>query len=255
MTAGACRTAVFIGVATLLAAPVAKSQENPISGQPLRYLIGGDGTPSCRPGTVVEVNYDAGRAPCALAIRYGNLFDEKDTGRLGPYLHSSDTAADYSEGQINPRGRGWQTNITTQLDRAKRLGYRFMEWDNPDAYGQNDVLGVVEQTRVAGIGAIAKNPLNDDIKSWAPVYIAHPGVVGIVVEIGSGSPAAYDAVLRNIGRRLPVWFVAFGRIGQAWVKTITEDAIRFGFGVSFSPPKFGKFGEYTDSTTIVAPRR
>ena len=76
-------------------------QLNPLAGLPLDYLIGA-GNQKSRAGRIVEVGYDADIKPNGLAIAYCNLFDEKNTGELGPYLHNSDTAEQYNEGQIDP---------------------------------------------------------------------------------------------------------------------------------------------------------
>ena len=76
---------------------------NALVGKPLRYLIGADGNHAGEPGTITEVGYDAARKPRhGIGVKYANLFDEKNSGRYGPYLEPSDTAAQYSEGQIDP---------------------------------------------------------------------------------------------------------------------------------------------------------
>jgi hypothetical protein len=77
-----------------------------------------------------------------------NLFDEKNSGRYGPYLEPSDTAMQYSEGQIDPRGDGWRRNVTEQLVRAKAQGFAYIGWDNADAYTSDDLLGYRNQPRL-----------------------------------------------------------------------------------------------------------
>jgi hypothetical protein len=80
-----------------------------MEGKPLRYLIGADAPGPGRDGEVIECGYNVERPPAkGIAVKYCNLFDEEDSGRYGPYLHTSDTTAQYHEGQIDPRGPGWE---------------------------------------------------------------------------------------------------------------------------------------------------
>ena len=79
-----------------------------------------------------------------IAIAYCNLFDEENTGKYGPYLHTSDTAEQYGEGQIDPKGPGWEKNLRQQFQRRKRQGFSYIELDNPDAYSVEDVLGAID---------------------------------------------------------------------------------------------------------------
>src|SRR3981189_522627 len=83
---------------------------NMLAGQPLRSLIRAGGKP--RRG---------------IGLKYANLFDEKNSGRYGPYLEPSDTAAQYSGGRIDPRGDGWRRNVTEQLARARAQGFASIE--------------------------------------------------------------------------------------------------------------------------------
>src|SRR5262249_34531954 len=94
--------------ARVLTEPVGKVTEtNPLAGKALHYLIGADSAGEGRADQVTEVPYGAKPAKRGISIAYCNLFDEHNTGRYGPYLHTSDTARDYNEGQIDPRGPGW----------------------------------------------------------------------------------------------------------------------------------------------------
>ncbi len=68
--------------------------DNPLAGKPLDYLIGA-GAYGAKTGRILEVGYDAKTKPAGLAILYCNLFDEKNSGNYGPYLHNSDTAAQH----------------------------------------------------------------------------------------------------------------------------------------------------------------
>ena len=84
-----------------------ETRVNTLEGKPLRYLIGTDGTASGRDDEVTVVSYSRTQpAKRGISVAYCNLFDELNTGRYGPYLHASDTAAQYNEGQIDPRGPG-----------------------------------------------------------------------------------------------------------------------------------------------------
>ena len=182
---------------------------NPLAGKALRYLIGADAGYAIDPEAVTEVGYDAPKPPTGTCIAYCNLFDEKNTGRYRPYLHSSDTAAQYREGQIDPRGPGWDRNLREQFERRRRQGFRYVELDNPDAYRVRDVLRAVDLAASYGFEVIAKNPLLLDDDPLA--YVAHRAVVGVIVEQGAGSPQEMDALRRRAGKPdLPVWFVAFG---------------------------------------------
>src|SRR5262245_57304809 len=78
-----------------------KAIANPLEGKPLRYRIGTDEHSDGSEGEIVEVSYNSTVKPQrGLAIKYVNLFDENNTGAYGPYLATSDTSAQYNEGQI-----------------------------------------------------------------------------------------------------------------------------------------------------------
>jgi hypothetical protein len=117
---------------------------NILEGNPLRYLIGADATGPGREEEVTVASYGAAPAKYGISIGYCNLFDEHNTGRYGPYLHKSDTAAQYNEGQIDPRGPGWDKNLRNQFDRRRKQGFAYIELDNTDAYAVHDVLGAIE---------------------------------------------------------------------------------------------------------------
>jgi hypothetical protein len=89
-----------------------ESAANPLEGKPLRYLIGTDTSGLGREGEITEVSYRTIKPTArGISVKYCNLFDEENTGRYGPYLHASDTAAQYNEGQIDPAGAGWTRNL------------------------------------------------------------------------------------------------------------------------------------------------
>jgi hypothetical protein len=249
--------------------PVARpSVGNPLEGKRLRYLIGKDGTmPSGRSqhqpaktgvsalmssramgteGEIVEVGYDVEAPPKAgIGIKYCNLFDENNTGAYGPYLHTSDTAAQYDEGQIDPEGPGWDKNLEEQLARARSQGFVYIELDNPDAYRVRDVLRAVDLASRHRLKVIAKNP--GLMEGDATAYVAHPNVFGIIVEKGGGDAAQMDRLRKAAGKpSLPVWFVAFGD-GKAWAQATAKAAADYrNMSVTYSST-----GEYGNSVDVL----
>jgi len=221
---------------------------NELEGLPLRYLIDTDIYGTGRDGEIVEVSYDAtGKPARGISVKYCNLFDEKNTGAYGPYLHASHTAGEYHEGQIDPKGPGWTKNLSEQFARAVAQGFQYVELDNPDAYSVADVLGAVTMAERYGLRVLAKNPL---LMQGDPApYVARPNVVGAIVERGAGSPADMDALRKKAGKTsLPVWFVAFGD-GRAWAGNTANQAKQFGgMGVTYSTA-----GEYGDSIDLLRP--
>jgi hypothetical protein len=224
---------------------------NPLEELPLDYLIGTD-VSSYHANRVVEAGYDSGKPALAIAsIKYCNLFDEKNTGAYAPYLHTSDTAAQYGEGQIDPGGLGWHKNLVEQFTRAKSQGFLFVELDNPDAYRVGDVVGAVNLAAAYGLKVIAKNPLAMEGDPLA--YVKHPAVVGVIVERGAGSPSDMDKLRKRAGKpSLPIWFVAFrngNEDGRAWAGNTANTARAFkNMGVTFSGD-----GEYTSVQDILLP--
>ncbi len=104
---------------------------NPLAGKKLRYKIGTDNPGRGNADEIVEVGYDWEKPVAgAPSIAYCNLFNEKfseqsrkERAEYGPYLKTSDTAEDYGEGQIDPRGQGWRRNLTEQFERRKKQGF------------------------------------------------------------------------------------------------------------------------------------
>ena len=169
------------------------------------------------------MSYSVARPPAkGMAIAYCNLFDEEGTGKYGPYLHTSDTAKQYGEGQIDPAGPGWDKNLREQFLRRKRQGFAYVELDNPDAYRLSDVLRAVDRAGEYGLKVIAKNPL---LMEGDPTpYLAHPDVFGAIVERGAGDPVRMDRLRKAAGKPdLPIWFVAFGA-GRAWAEDVSNKA-------------------------------
>jgi hypothetical protein len=220
---------------------------NPLVGRPLRYLIGTEGSAGARDGDVTVVSYGTSQpAKQGISIAYGNLFDELNTRRYGPYLRTSDTAAQYNEGQIDPRGPGWEKNLREQFERRKKQGFTYIELDNPDAYKIKDVIGAIELAATYGLKVIAKNP--GLMEGGAASYVAHPNVYGIIVEKGAGGAADMDALRRKAGKPdLPVWFVAFGS-GKGWGNSVASAAKQYrNMGVTYSSA--GEYGNVIDILT------
>ena len=220
---------------------------NPLVGKALRYLIGADSGGEGHPDEVTEVAYGAKPAKRGISIAYCNLFDEHNTGRYGPYLQTSDTARQYNEGQIDPRGPGWIKNLTEQFEQRRRQGFEYIELDNPDAYSIEDVIGAIELAAGHGLKVIAKNP--GIMGSGAKKYVAHPNVYGIIVEKGAGNAAEMDELRRKAGKpELPVWFVAFGS-GRSWANNVAKAAGSFrNMGVTYSSA-----GEYRNAEDVLSP--
>ena len=182
-----------------------------------------------------------------VSIAYCNLFDERNTGRYGPYLHTSGTAKQYNEGQIDPHGPGWERNLREQFERRKKQGFEYIELDNADAYGVKDVIGAIELAATYGLKVIAKNP--SLLEAGATPYVAHPNVHGIIVERGAGNADELDELRRKAGKpNLPTWFVSFGG-GRDWANGVAKAAKNYrNMGVTYSSA-----GEYGNSIDILTP--
>jgi hypothetical protein len=221
---------------------------NLLTGRPLRYLIGASTSGPGRDDEVTVVSYSATEpVKRGISIAYCNLFDENNTGRFGPYLHTSDTAAQYNEGQIDPRGPGWEKNLREQFERRKKQGFEYIELDNPDAYSVKDVIGAIDLAATYGLKVIAKNPIL--MEGGATSYVAHRNVYGVIVERGAGNPDNMDALRRKAGKpTLPIWFVAFGA-GRAWAGSTANAAKHYRYmGVTYSSA-----GEYGNAIDILPP--
>jgi hypothetical protein len=229
------------------------ADKSPLAGKPLRYLIGTDGPGRSGDDEVVEVSYSASQpAKRGVSIAYCNLFDERNTGRYGPYLHTSGTAKQYNEGQIDPRGPGWERNLREQFERRKKQGFEYIELDNADAYTSKDVISAIELAATYGLKVIAKNPMLLD--SGATSYVAHPNVYGIIVERGAGGADEHDALRRKAGKpNLPTWFVSFGG-GRSWANGVASAAKQYrNMGVTYSSA--GEYGNAIDILTPTAPTK
>jgi hypothetical protein len=232
--------------------PDQQSSANALTGKPLRYLIGAESSGPGREGGVTVVSYDSEPVKLGISVAYGNLFDERNTGKYGPYLHSSDTAAQYNEGQIDPKGPGWQKNLREQFERRRKQGFSYIELDNPDAYSSKDVIGAIELAASYGLKVIAKNPLL--VSDGAAAYVAHPNVFGAIVERGAGTPAQMEALRKKAGKpALPVWFVSFGK-GRGWAGSVADSAKQYrSMGVTYSSA--GEYGNVVDILPPVGTQR
>jgi hypothetical protein len=217
-----------------------------LAGKPLRYLIGGSAGQG-HDDEVTMVSFST-NSPVkrGISIAYCNLFDETNSGKYGPYLHNSDTAKQYNEGQVDPKGAGWEKNLREQYERRRKAGFEYIELDNPDAYKIKDVIGAIELAATYNLKVIAKNPgITDD-----PVrYVSHPNVYGIIVEKGAGGATDMEALRRKAGKPdLPVWFVAFGS-GKGWANSVAGTAKNYrNMGVTYSSA-----GEYGNALDVLQP--
>lgn len=190
---------------------------------PLFYLIGTDKPGSGKPGAITHVSYRARPVKDGISSAYCNLFDEENTGAYAPYLHTSDTAAEYNEGQIDPKGPGWIKNLREQFERRRAEGFRYLELDNPDAYDIAAILNACDLAAAYGFKIFAKNPGLLDKEANQLRYVRHPAIVGIIVERGAGSPDDMAALRIAAGKpNLPVWFVYFDK----GISSVGEHAAR-----------------------------
>ena len=228
--------------------PSGNARSSALEGKPLRYLIGTEASWPGREDEVTVVSYSTAQpARRGISIAYCNLFDEHNTGRYGPYLNTSDTAKQYNEGQIDPRGPGWEKNLREQFERRRKQGFEYVELDNPDAYSTKDVIGAIELAATYDLKVIAKNP--GLMGSGAVTYVAHPNVHGIIVERGAGNAGDMDRLRRKAGKpTLATWFVAFGA-GRAWAGSVASTAKNYrNMGVTYSSA-----GEYGNAIDILPP--
>jgi len=231
---------------------------NPLNGKPLRYLIGADRVGMGKPDAITEVGYDIDKQlSYGITAAYCNLFNEKydeqsedERKQFGPYLHKSDVAKAYNEGQIDPNGIGWDHNLRTQLARRKASRFPYIELDNADAYEIDVVLAAVQMAwKEYGLRVFAKNPGNFSDED-ALAYIKHPGVYGVIVEKDCGTPGKMQE-LRKAADKLdmPVWFVFFDHHGNyegRYAAFETSQQVKYiNMSVSYSA-----IGEYVSSTDV-----
>lgn len=222
---------------------------NPLAGKALRYLIGAESVGMGDPGMITVVPYDHKPVRNGWSVGYCNLLEETTkAGRYPPYINLTDTAKEYDERVIDPRGLGWTRNLTEQFALRKQQGFEYIELDNPDAYSIKDVLGAIDAAQLYGLKVIAKNPI--EMKRGALEYVEHPNVYGAIVEKGAGDPESMDALRQDAGKPdLPVWFVSFGD-GKMWARKTAKRASRYrNMGVTYSTR-----GEYENAQDILLPK-
>jgi hypothetical protein len=225
----------------------------PVLNGRLRYLIGMDAN-RIKPlpnGKVLEVPYDYGRH--MACTQYGNLRDEEETGKFGPYLPPDDITEKYGEKTPDPSGPGFMANVNRQIENAVKLGRTRIEWDNPDSRGLGieAVMKAHDAAWLAGLKTVAKNPhLVDDPTG----YISHPSVDLIVIEHGAGGSVVAQSLRLKIGQPLlAVRFVSYddGDGGEAWAEAVARTIKAEGYhnmGVTHSD-----VGEYKSSRDIFVP--
>jgi hypothetical protein len=222
-----------------------------LGGMPMDYLIGNSNPQTGMAGRITVVAYDINRVPAhGIGVGYCNLFEEAGrTGKYGPYLNDSDTARDYNEGQIDPKGTGWMRNLADQFRRRQKSGFKYIELDNPDAYKTQDVNMAVSMASEYGLGVLAKNP---HLCEPDPVsYLAHQNIYGAIVERGAGTARDMEHLRKEANRpNLPVWFVFHGSGHQIADETarIIRSAGYKNMGVTFS-----RKGEYGTSQDVLLP--
>jgi hypothetical protein len=229
---------------------------NPIAGLSLAYFIGRNEPGPGTDGVLTVAGYDA-TAPCenGMSAGYCNLFNEKydeqsdaERAKYAPYLHTSDVADEYNEGQIDPEGQGWNRNLDEQFARRRAQGFRIIELDNPDAYVTDDVIAALDRMFASGIRmTLAKNAA---LCSEPATYLRHPTVCGVIVERNCGTPDLMDRIRIEAGKPdLPVWFVAFGS-GWEWAHRMAEEAAGY---IEMSVTYYG-LGEYAgEREELLAP--
>jgi hypothetical protein len=252
--------AILLGIGPLQAqSPVPAAGKaitgNPLAGKKLRYKIGAENPGRGKPGEIVEVGYDWNAPlPAGISIAYGNLFNEKyseqterEREQYAPYLTTSDTAEQYGEGQIDPRGPGWRRNLIEQFERRRQQGFKYIELDTADAYSVTDVVGAIELAEQYGLKVIAKNPAL--IQGDPLPYVAHRNVYGIVVEKGAGNAHQMHTLRRRAGRpHLPVWFVFFEKNdGRGEGKKAASETIMHAQPYANMNVTYSADGEYTSA--------
>lgn len=215
-----------------------------LAGLALSYLIGAT-DPVGTEGRLVEVGYDAGLPKHGVGIGYVNLFDERNSGKYGPYRKPTQTAAQYKESVPDASGPGFEANLREQFSRRKSQGFKYVELDNPDAYSLEAVMWATALAESYGLRIVAKNAV---LLKGGVQWLAHPNVYGVIVEKDAGSPAEMAAMRPSPD--FPVWFVSFGK-GRAWARLVAAEITARGYpnmGVTWSAQ-----GEYTRSMDILLP--
>lgn len=224
---------------------------------PLRYIIGRD-NPAGEDGCITMCSFSTDTAPVrGIAAYYVNLFvEEGQLPQYGPYLRPNDTARQYSEGMPVPSGEGFRKNLVRQLNKVVRLGGKYIETDNRDAYLNSVVLDTFDWIwKEYKLKIICKNPGMSDYDQSSIPLLRHPAVVGAIIERGDVHPKAADNMRVLAGKsNLPIWFVSFGQNGRAWAdlcaSAIKANDLR-NMGVTHSNAR----EEYGSSNDVLVPRK
>lgn len=199
-----------------------KMADNPFSTLPLRYLIGADAT-EIQPasGYATELPYDFPKYLLDLnsnllrpVIGYVNSLDEEfdqsifgPKARYGPYVHG-DTASDWDEGQMVGGSPGFMRCLVDQFRRWQKLKTDAIEIDNLDSYLLRQCMKMFDlASEEFGLKLIAKNIVN--VEGDHVQLLAHPAVVGAIVEAGCGTCDQMQDLRKLAGKPdLPIWFVS-----------------------------------------------
>ncbi len=153
------------------------------------------------------------------------LYDKPLTYSLGEF---GTEAGGHRIGRVDATG-----DSTAQFTRAVALGFNYVILFNTDQIAFGDVQRIVTKAHGYGLGVIALNPVKT-IKPHA--YVAHPNVVGVIVEQGNGVPADHQD-WRKLSYKdgiMPMWFVfADKAAAQQCVAQIQQGRYR-GMGVVYA---------------------
>lgn len=224
---------------------------------PMQYLLGVD-NPAGLVGYITMCSFDTQVPPrLGMAAWYVNLYvEEGELPEYGPYRRKTGTAGQYNEGVPIFSGAGFKKNLHRQLDKVVRLGGKYIELDNRDAYSNDeylDTLDWIQQEYPQIKGVFCKNPDDSDLSPDPVKLLKHRLSVGVIVERGETFPQHIEAWRKAAGKpNLPVWFVAYG-YGIVWAG-ICADSIKKNnykcMGVSHSNK-----GEYGNSVDVYSPRK
>ena len=179
-----------------------------------------------------------------------------NTGMIGPYRRPTPTALEYGEGVPDQEGEGYRRNIVAQLDLRGIQHITLCEIDNPDAYPLASVLLAIDWATGRGIQVLAKNPGVSNLwQEDSTAVVAHPNVVGIIVERGAGTAHGMHALRQRAGKpELPVRFVSYddGAGGEDWANAIAREITAQGYrdmGVTYC----SALREYASSSDVLRP--
>lgn len=222
---------------------------------PLRYKIGIDNPPG-EAGVITMCSFKTTHAPSTLAAWYLNIYvEEGELAAYGPYRDKTDTADQYDEGVPVFGTTGFWKNIDRQLAKITRLGGKYIETDNRDAYRNSDILKLFDYIAKHRLKIFLKNPGMSDFEEDSTELMRHPAVVGAIIEKGSITPGTLHAMRIAVGKpQLPLWFVSFndGKGGLNWAQQCAQQILASQItyaGVTYS----GGEEEYDTSRDVLIP--